>query len=294
MAAVPTNENSEALTDAPELCRCERLAAPLTPGADEMKSLQAFVGGFDALMRLDDEPIPNEGFDWSSVERRDVVFVAQVLELVDGCCDQLLDDEFRTIARRILARVAARDPRTLRRSGNADRFAAGLVWLAARGSGRFARGARPKRSQLWRWFGVTDCSERGRRLRAAANLFPAIDLLDFVYSGELALGDAELLHSEYRRHLIIQRDLRLAHAATHAPRSPVVSRNGARLVVEVEPIAVLGAAKSLPIEGERLGVCIMLGADLDEAKCYELSIPDARKLLSCVQAALDDPPPDRS
>jgi hypothetical protein len=259
-----------------------------------MKSLQAFVGGFDALMRLDAEPLPNEEFNWSSVEPQDETFVALVLMLVDDCCDQLLDNEYRTIARRILARVAARDPRVLRRSGNTDRFAAGLVWLAGRGSGGFAkRGSRPKSPELWRWFGVTDCSDRGRSLRAAAGLFPDADLTDYIYSGDLALADAELLHSRYRKSLVIQRDARLALTAEREQGSPVVSLDGTRLVVAVEPIAVLGAAKSLPLNGERLGICIVLGTELDNAKCYDLSIPDARKLVYCLQAALDDPPPRR-
>ena len=260
-----------------------------------MKSLQAFVGGFDALMRLDTEPLPNEEFDWSSVDPQDEPFVALVLMGVDDCCSRMLDNEYRTIARRILARVAIREPRVLRRSENTDRFAAGLVWLAGRGSGCFARrGSRPKSAQLWRWFGVTDCSDRGRSLRSAAHLLPDADLADYVYSGELALGDAGLLHSRFRKSLVIQRDARLRVTAAREQRSPVVALDGNRLVVSVEPIAVLGAAKSLPVDGERLGICIVLGTELDDAKCFGLSIPDAHKLIYCLQAALDDPPPERT
>jgi len=259
-----------------------------------MKNLQVFVGGLDALMRLDDEPLPSEEFDWSSVEARDERIVALVLMLVDGYCDQVLDNEYRTIARRILARVATRDPRVLRRSENTDRFAAGLVWLAGRGSGGFARrGSWPRSAQLWQWFGVTDCSDRGRSLRAAADLFPDADLADYIYSDELAFGDAGLLHSRFRKHLIMQRDLRLGAAAARDQRSPVVSLDGNQLVVKAVPIAVLGAAKSLPLDGERQGICIVLGTELDDAACYDLSIPDAHKLVYCLQAALDDPPPRR-
>lgn len=263
-----------------------------------MKDLQAFVGGFDALMRLDAEPLPRADFDWSSVEPRDEAFVAAVLTLVDHCCEFLLDHEYRTIALRILARVAARDPRVLRRSDNVERFAAGLVWLAGRGSGAFARrGPRPRSPQLWRWFGVTDCSERGRGLRSAAGLFPDGDLADYIYApadlDELALGGAEFLHSRFRKGLIVRRDARLEYAANAKRDSPVVSFDGDRLLVATVPIAVLGAAKSLPVDGERLGICIMLGTKLDDAECYALSIPDAHKLVHCVQAALADPPPRR-
>jgi hypothetical protein len=295
LSAVPTNTSGSLHADAPQLGKFDTsFAPPLEPGADEMKSLQAFVGGFDELMHLDAEPLPNEEFDWSTVEPQDETFVALVLMLVDECCDQMLDNEYRTIARRMLARIAARDPRVLRRSENTDRFAAGLVWLAGRGSGGFARrGSRPKSGQLWRWFGVTDCSDRGRSLRAAADLFPDADLADYTFSDELALGDAGLLHSRFRKSLVIQRDTRLDITAEREQRSPVVAFDGNRLVVAVEQIAVLGAAKSLPVDGERLGICILLGTELDKAKCYDLSIPDAHKLIYCLQAALDDPPPRR-
>ena len=75
--------------------------------------------------------------------------------------------------------------------------------------------------------------------------------------------------------------------------SPVVSLHGSRLVVAAEQVAVLGAAKSLPVAGERLGICVAFGSTLDTATCYDLSIPTARKLVSCVLAALADPPPPR-
>jgi hypothetical protein len=268
-------------------------ALPLGRRADEMEDLQAFVGGFDALMRLDTEPIPNEEFDWSSVESQDEAFVAPVLMLVDDCCEQMLDDEYRTIARRILARIAARDPRVLRRRANADRFAAGLVWLAGRGSGCFERGGSgPKSPGLWRWFSVTDCSDRGRSLRAAAGLFPDGDL-GYLYDGDVVLGDAGLIHSRFRRSLVAQRDLRIGVNAESEQRSSVVSLDGDHLIVTAEQVAVLGAAKSLPVSGERLGICIVLGTELESAKCYDVSIPDAHKLVSCLQAALDDPPPRR-
>jgi hypothetical protein len=265
---------------------------------DDTKDLQAFVGGFDALMHLDSAPLPDDEFDWSSVAPRDEAFVAAVLALVDHCCEYLLDHEYRTIARRILARVAARDPRVLRRSANTQRFAAALVWLAGRGSGAFARRGPPPRSpQLWRWFGVTDCSERGRGLRGAAGLFPDTDLAEYAYFhalDEIALGDAALLHSGFREGLLVRRDARIEYAAATARRdSPVVSLEGNDLIIASEPIAVFGAAKSLPVDGERLAICIVLGTELDRATCYHVSISDAHKLVQCVQSALADPPPRR-
>jgi hypothetical protein len=292
---VPSGTGAEVGAEVPALgAGGASFAPPPSPGGDEMKSLQAIVGGFDALMNLDAAPLPHEDFDWSSVEPRDAAFVGLVLRLVDDCCEEMLDYEYRTIARRILARVAARDPRVLRRSDNADRCAAGLVWLAGRGSGSFGRRAgRLRSSQLWHWFGVANCSDRGRALRSAAGLFPDGDLIRYDFSDEIALGDAGLLHSRYRTHLVRQRDFRVQNAAERERRSPVITVDGDRLVVAAEPITVLGAAKSLPVDGERLGVCIVLGDDLDNATVYDLSIPDAHKLVTCLQAALNDPPPRR-
>jgi hypothetical protein len=128
LSAVPSYGSAESYADARS-----------DPWSDCLKMLEVLVGGYDALMQLDAEPLPNDEFDWSSVEPQDQAFVTLVLALVDRYCGEVLDDEYRTIARRILARVAARDPRVLRRSQNTDRFAAGLMWLVGRGSGRFER-----------------------------------------------------------------------------------------------------------------------------------------------------------
>ena len=284
LSAVPRNASAETHFDAEEY--------------DELKDLQAFVGGTEALMRLDAEPLPDERFDWSAIELQDEEFVSLVLMLVDECCEQLLDNEYRTIARRILARVATRDPRVLRRSANRHRFAAGLIWLAGRGSGAFPRrGRRPKSASVWGWFAVTDCTDRGRSIRSAGGLFPDADLADytFIQDDALALGDAELIHSRYRQQLITQRDLRMRYSdERRQQRPPVVSLDGGNMVLSMEPITVLGAGKSLALDGERVGICIMLGDELNDATCYALSVPDAHKLVQCVQRALNDPPPQRS
>jgi hypothetical protein len=243
-----------------------------------LKMLEVLVGGHDALMQLDAEPLPNDKFDWSSVEPQDQAFVTLVLALVDRYCGEVLDDEYRTIARRILARVAARDPRVLRRSQNTDRFAAGLMWLVGRGSGRFERGGEPPSTrELWEWFGVTDCSTRGRGLRSASGLFPADHMLGHVFPGDLALDDATLLHSSYRKDLVKRRDMKPSLPPVDLLGSPIVSFDGNQLVVAAVPTAVLGAAKSLPVEGERQGICIVLGDELETADCYDVSITDAHR-----------------
>lgn len=176
------------------------------PEKDAYWRLSVIVGGLDILWTLDAEPVPDEPFDWSGVELRDRPYVAEVLALSDACCDDLFDHEFRTIARRILARVAARDPRPLRRSTNAARSAAGLVWLAV--AGNRDRGPVRARSSagLWAWFGVSNASERGRVLRLAAGLGSGLPP-GGPLGRAMTLGDPALLHSRFRAQLIARRDL---------------------------------------------------------------------------------------
>jgi hypothetical protein len=181
--------------------------------------LTAIVGGLDELWALDAEPIPDEPFDWSGVEPRDREYVSEVLARSDACCEELLDLEYRTIARRILARVATRDRRPLRRSMNAPRSAAGLVWLATQASRDSGRVRARSAQYLWTWFGVSNASDRGRVLRIAAGL--GSDPPPTGRSGNaMTLGDTELLHSRYRARLIARRDAivelrrELAEAAT--------------------------------------------------------------------------------
>src|SRR6185312_139755 len=107
---------------------------------------------------------------------QDAEYVREVLRLTDHCCDTLLDDvEYRTIVRRILALVAARDPRTFRRKGSTRSCAAALIWLVLRANCDLGRGRRPRVSWIWSWFGVSPCTDRGRALRSAAGLVPTVD-----------------------------------------------------------------------------------------------------------------------
>ena len=207
------------------------------PESEAYRGMATIVGGLDVLWLLDTEPVPDEPFDWSCVEPRDREYVTAVLELSDACCDALFDGEFRTIARRILARVAAHDPRPLRRSLDAPRTAAGLVWLVFQASadsgGRSSRPAKP----IWAWLGVSNASDRGRALRAAAGLVPESIPVERLPNA-MILGDATLLHSRYRARLIRRRDataevLQLARNAVAAPPGAVAA--GGRVATVISP-----------------------------------------------------------
>jgi len=175
------------------------------PPPDSYWGLTAIVGGLEELWTLDAEPLADEPFDWSGVEARDQPYVSEVLGRSDACCEDLLDLEYRTIARRILARVATRDCRPLRRSLNAPRSAAGLVWLATQASRDPVRQRGGAAQPIWTWFGVSNSSERGRVLRIAAGLAADAPPNGRTWSAVI-LGDATLLHSRYRARLIARRD----------------------------------------------------------------------------------------
>jgi hypothetical protein len=74
------------------------------------------------------------------------------LRLTDQCCDEVLDVEFRTIVRRLLARAAAGDPAVFRRKARSDRAAAALVWVTGRASGLFRW---MTVQSLLEWFGLS-------------------------------------------------------------------------------------------------------------------------------------------
>ena len=62
------------------------------------------------LDRLDDNPLPDEPFRWDGIPDDVMARVHEVLALTDRCCEEMLDVEYRTACRRVLARVASGDP----------------------------------------------------------------------------------------------------------------------------------------------------------------------------------------
>jgi hypothetical protein len=242
------------------------------------------VGDADALWRLDASPLPDEPFDWSVVEPRDVAFVEQVLALSDRCCVEILDVEFRTVTRRILARVAGRDPRPFRRSPDAARCAASLVWLAGQANGEFGRRGRRAAAWLWAWFGVGNCSDRGRSLRSAAGLEPDPPS----WSEPLSLGDPALLHSGVRARLVAQRDLMLEVAGRRRTWSvPEIDGTSARVEVRAAPTKVVYSVKGVLADTGRATVLIGFGEHVDDADFVALTVPEAHELVRRVQSALD-------
>jgi hypothetical protein len=248
-----------------------------------LASLIARVGDADALATLDAVPIPDEPFNWSVVEPADHAFVSEVVALSDRYCDATLDVEFRTITRRLIARVARRDPRPFRRSRDAARCAAAFVWLAGGASGEFGgRGPRAVHL-LWKWFGVSSASDRGYALRRAAGLEPSwID--NGYWSDEMTLGDVSLLHSGFRARLLARRDLLFDIERGRRRWNP---RPDGTAEIQARPAAVIAAGPGTARDTTTPLVLLGLGDHLDDADFFALTVPEAKSLVARVQHTLD-------
>ena len=236
---------------------------------------------------LDTEPLPDEPFDWSAVDPADRAFVEEVLALSDGWWDATLGVEYRTVARRLLARVAARDPRPFRRSPHAHRCAASLVWLAGDVNGGFFWRGRRSSAWVWKWFGVGNCADRGRSLGRAAGF-------DHWYASPVsgwAVGEPSLLTSQYREVVIRDRE-HLLDIAQQRRTWRVTGTDGCveRIEVRVESTSFVSAAKGVMSASERLAVIVGFGDRVEDAHYLALSIPDVYDLVRGVQRA-EEPPP---
>jgi hypothetical protein len=259
------------------------------PRPDLFSSLLPHVDDLTALLDLDAEPLPDEAFDWSTVDPQDRAIVAAVLDRCDAACDDLLDTEFRTIARRILAMLATRDPRPLRRTTNHDRLAAGIVWLAGRGNGEFGRRAPRWRSarRVADWFGITNCADRGHSIRKAAGLVPEAMDPYFSYLDATPLGTIALLHSQTRRLLISDRDARLRIESEHRRWS--LAPDGRSVACRAARVGPLAGARGHDAETDQAVLLVALGGPgvaLDEADLYGLSLSEARRLVEMLRRAL--------
>jgi hypothetical protein len=166
----------------------------------ELVELHRAVGGPRALDELDTGPLPDEPFAWTRVPEDVHDRVAEVLGLVDQCCDALLDVEHRTAARRLLAAVAEGDPGIFRRRSRAETAAAAICWLVAKANRRFDRGDLAVKD-LMGCFGpeTGSPSQRSTVMRQAIGVDP-------FEPGEVALGSPDYLTAARRRQLVAARD----------------------------------------------------------------------------------------
>ena len=172
-----------------------------TAAQDVLDVLSREVGGDAQLDRLDTEPLPDEPFRWDGIADDIRARVGEVLALTDRCCDEVLDIEYRTACRRLLARAAAGDPDLLRRKARAETAAAALVWIIGKANGLFdlwGRGLLVK--DVLSHFGI----RKGSVSQRAATMLKAAGCDSDTY--DLRLGSPDYLVADCRRRIIEFRD----------------------------------------------------------------------------------------
>jgi hypothetical protein len=127
--------------------------------------------------------------------------VHEVLALTDRCCEEMLDFEYRTACRRVLARVASQGPEVFRRKGRADTAAAALVWTVGKANDLFEqRTGGMQVRDLMSHFGLGQSSIAQR----AATMLRAGGFRDDTYI--VRLGSPDYLVAARRRRIIKMRD----------------------------------------------------------------------------------------
>jgi hypothetical protein len=276
------------------LRRAVRLADPLVELVD---GLASNVGGLDALETLHSEPLPSLPFHWGAVPPAETEQVMRIVARLDSANLWFLDVEDRAIVDRLLEEVLVRHPKVVRQ-GDAARTAAALVWLALQGNARLGGRRRVFALDVWQAFGVTSCSERGRRLHAALELEPVRAWSYPRLAGaQVRLCRVSMLHSVTRARLIAAREALSRHIEQEwAARAPVAaaepSAAGAPPARQVTPIDV----ERVETSSGRVIVRATIASSGDDheqvGEVVQLSVSDARALLNMLSHALDGAAPD--
>jgi hypothetical protein len=174
-------------------------AQPLSHSEIMLDTLRRAVGGKDALDTLDTTPLPDEPFEWGPIPTDIHDRVAEVLELTDRCCEEMLDVECRTACRRYLARAAAADPEIFRRRGRANTAAAAICWSVGKANDLFPGKLLVK--DLLSHFGLSQGSVSQR----SEPLLRAIGVDPHQYGG-MNLGSPDYLTSVRRKRIVALRD----------------------------------------------------------------------------------------
>ena len=265
--------------------------------SSKVRNLADQVGGIDALEDLDAVPIPDEPFSWMGVRESHKALVGEVVAAVDAAFDTAfeaasaspLDVEYRTITRRLLARVADRDPTTLVGSA-AARIAAALAWIALSGNEELRKGSAFSTQALWGLLGVTNSGERGRTLQRALDFMTADEERGWSYRArtDVVLNDTRFLHSRHRAALVRQRDelvtAILQERALGAARHSVVLQDDYRHIA-ARPITPRSAQRAA-VDGQRPVIAVTLGEHRHENEVVALTIHDAQRLVVMLEQAL--------
>jgi hypothetical protein len=176
---------------------------PLSYRQVMLEALEEAVGGETTLDSLNDRPLPDEAFPWEAIPTDIADRVNEVLEMSDRYCEDTLDLEYRTAARRLLAAVAAGDPAIFRRKARANTAAAAICWIIGRANDLFSYSGRGMLvKDLMSGFGIT----QGSLSQRGATMLRAAGIDDQQYSADLRLGSPRFLVSRRRARIIELRD----------------------------------------------------------------------------------------
>jgi len=261
--------------------------------SSNVRRLADQVGGIDELEDLDAAPIPDEPFSWLGVRDSHRPTVEAVLAAIDAAFatapSSPIDVEYRTITRRLLARVADRDPSTLVGTST-QRIAAALTWIAMSGNEDLKKGTTLTTQDLWQVFGVTNCSDRGRTIHRALGFIVPEQEWNWSYRrrSDVFLSDPRYLHSRNRASLVRQRDALISailqEQALGAARHSVLLRDGYRHT-SARPITPRTAQRSA-VDGQRPVIAVTLGEHRGENEVVALTIHDAQRLVVMLEQAL--------
>jgi uncharacterized protein DUF6398 len=165
-----------------------------------LDTLRRAVGGGESLDNLDTAPLPDEPFRWDPIPPDIHDRVAEVLRLVDRCCDELLDVEYRTACRRYLGRAAVADPEIFRRRSRAETAAAAICWCIGKANHLFTAEMLVK--DLMGHFGIGQGSVSQR----SEPLLRAIGVDPHAQYGDMNLGSPDYLTSGRRERIRALRD----------------------------------------------------------------------------------------
>ncbi len=161
------------------------------------RAAEGAVGGPDALAALDDEPLPDEDFDWTGVPDDIRGKIAEIAALCDERADEALDVEHRTAMRRLLHRLATQAPDYFKGRAAARTSAVAVVWMVAHANETIGYGGRLTATAL------LAPMRSGAPNQRAATFLALLGLPEFVaWQGPMQLGSPELLVARRRARLM--------------------------------------------------------------------------------------------
>ncbi len=169
---------------------------------DPLDDLVAAVGSEEALHELDDEPLPDEDFEWVGIDEDIKPKVEEILGLCDANADSLLDVEHRTANRRLLHDLAKANPTFFRGRAAARTSAAAISYMVAHANHTLGAYGPLTAGELLKPFGVTSAGQRTHQFREFLGLptYPEKGM-------PMSLGAPDYLVGFRRAQLMTERDL---------------------------------------------------------------------------------------